>query len=188
MLFIFFTGIIYTLIATLIVFMDLVNEGTDPGFGHYLNARFRTWKWATLWIMVVYWFIYAAYAFVTAIRVYGEKDTIRTGYRNAMAACSFGRPLVTYGLVIFIVTLADNWVYHKHGFGAKIPHVITSDPTNPVSVLYWAVLMISFGMYIPAILAFKDILSAMLGLMYVMKEDSRTRIKALYADNKERTE
>jgi len=177
----FFSGVLFTIAVTVIILIDLVNGGNNPNKGHYLNSRFRTWEWVIFFVTGAYWVVYFVYALISAWRVYVREGG---GFRNAMALCVFGRPLVTYALAIFIVDFGYGWVYDKHNIGGKIPHVLTNDPTNPLSVIYWAILMISFSMFVPQIMAFKDMLSGLLGLMFVMEETDKVTMRGLFNDSK----
>lgn len=177
----FFLGLLFTIAATIVILIDLVNGGNNPNKGHFLNSRFRKWEWVIFFVTGGFWVVYFVYALISAWRVYSREEG---GFRNAMALCMFGRPLVTYALAIFIIDFGYGWVYDKHNIGGKLPHVLTNDPTNPLSVIYWSILMISFSMFVPQVMAFKDMLSGLLGLMFVMEETEKVTMRGLFNDNK----
>ena len=183
LLFIFVMGLLFTIGTTIVVLIDLVNGGSDPNSGHYLNARFRNWEWTIFFVTGFFWLVYFFYAFFSAVNMYRRTGTA-TGYRNALVMCIYGRPLITYGLVIFINDFAAGWVYNKHNIGGKIPMVLTTDPAAPLSVIYWAVLIIYFLSFVAAVLSFKDMLSGLLGLMFVMSESTTVKLEGLYNEQK----
>ena len=174
LIFFFFLGFLYVLITSGIVLGDLMGN-------HYLNARFKNWEWSVFFISGGFWLVYLVYALIVGGMSYKAAGT-EAGFKNAMQLCALVRPLVTLFFVIFMIDFGDGIVFNKYGSGSKIPRTIVDDPTLGANVQYWSVLLITFGMLMPAVVAYKDILATLVGVMFVMTEDGKTKAKQLFED------
>ena len=159
----FWAFLLYQAIAAGFVINDLLQNT-------YLAMHFYEWYiFADVWLSFVF-VAYLVYAAVTW--VYGNEATVAGStlpvltVKNAVTACTFGRPLLTLLFIAFLTMFSYSKVYSRY-HNANKDVVGTQDPLLHTNSIYYCTLISILGyLYSSVFFVCKDILMGIAGSVF----------------------